>query len=44
MTTQTLTTTTPTTLETLRSTGSVRRGNMVVVNKGKERMEAGGIT
>jgi hypothetical protein len=44
MTTQTLTTAAPITLEPLRSMGSVRRGNIIVVNNGKERMEAGGIT
>jgi hypothetical protein len=44
MTTQTLTTKTPKTLEQLRSTGSVRRGNIIVVNKGRERIEARGIT
>jgi hypothetical protein len=42
MTTQTLTTKTIKSLEQLRSTGSVRRGNIIVVNKGRERMEAGG--
>jgi hypothetical protein len=44
MTTETLTTTTPKSLQQLRSIGSVRRGNIIVVNKGRERMEAGGIT
>jgi hypothetical protein len=41
---QTLTTTTPTSLEPLRSMGSVRRGNMIAVNKGTEKIKAGGIT
>jgi hypothetical protein len=44
MTTQTLVIRTPKNSKQLRSTGIVRRGNIIVVSKGREIMAAGGIT